>query len=318
MRQNLRHNLGTIISAVLFTAALWVLYREVQQYHYQDVLQHITALPLPRLWLALALTTLSYLVLSGYDLLAFLDVRHPPPYRTIVLTSFISYALSHSIGFAVLTAGSIRYRFYSVWGLSANEITHVVAFNSLTFWFGFLTLGGLAFLRAPLVLPAAFHLSGASLHPLGAVFLLLVALYVGAILYRRTPFTFRGWEFRFPSPTVAILQILLSCIDWALAGSVLYVLLPASSALSYPHFLGIFLLAQLAGLLSQVPGGLGVFETAMIMLLSPAVPAPVVLAALFTYRGLYYFLPFVLAAILLGAYEVLQRKQGRRVWKDIA
>lgn len=318
MRQNLRHNLGTSISAVLFTAALWVLYREVQQYHYQEVVQHITDLPRSPLWLALALTALSYFVLAGYDLLAFLDVHRPPPYRTIILTSFISYALSQNIGFAVLTAGSIRYRFYSVWGLSANEIAHVVAFNSLTFWFGFLTLGGFAFLREPFVLPAAFHISETSLRFLGTVFLLLVVLYVGAIRYQRTPFTFRGWEFRFPSPMVAILQILLSCIDWALAASVLYVLLPASSALSFPYFLGVFLLAQLAGLLSQVPGGLGVFETAMIMFLSPAVPAPVVLAALFTYRGLYYFLPFALAAILLGGYEVLQRKQGYEVRKDVA
>jgi len=316
MWQKLQHNLGTCISAVLFTAALWVLHHELQQYQFHEVLQHITALPRSRLLLAFGLTALSYLVLAGYDLLAFLDVCHPPPYRTIILTSFISYAFSHSIGFAILTAGSIRYRFYSVWGLSANEITHVVAFNSLTFWFGFLTLGGLAFLRAPLVLPAAFHLSGASLRPLGAGFLLLVATYVGAILYRRTPFSFRGWEFRFPSPTVAILQILLSCIDWTLAASVLYALLPASSVLSYPHFLGVFLLAQLAGLLSQVPGGLGVFETAMIMLLSPAVPAPVVLAALFTYRGLYYFLPFVLAAILLSTHEVLQRKKEYSVGSE--
>jgi uncharacterized membrane protein YbhN (UPF0104 family) len=296
---------------VLFTIALWVLYREVQHYRFQEVWQHLTALPSSRLWLALGFTALSYFVLAGYDLLAFLDVHRPPPYRTIVLTSFISYALSQNIGFAVLTAGSIRYRFYSVWGLSAHEIAHVVAFNSLTFWFGFLTLGGLAFLQEPLMLPAAFHLSETILRLLGAVFLLLVVLYVSVIFYKRTPFMFRGWEFRFPSPRVAFLQILLSCLDWMLAASVLYALLPASSALSFPYFLGVFLLAQLAGLLSQVPGGLGVFETAMMMLLSHVVPAPVMLAALFTYRGLYYFLPFALASLLLGVYEVLQRKQGR-------
>ena len=313
MWHKLRHNLGTFIGVFLFTAALWVLHHELQQYHYQEVVQHIKALPFTRLSLAFALTGLSYFVLTGYDLLSFLDVRHPPPYRTIALASFISYAFSHSIGFAVLTAGSIRYRFYSTWGLSASEITQVVAFNSLTFWFGFLTLGGLAFLLEPLGLPASFHLPVTSLRPLGAVFLLVVATYVGVIMYRRTPFTVRDWEFRFPTPAVAILQILLSCVDWILAASVLYALLPSESALSYPHFLGVYLLAQLAGLLSQVPGGLGVFETAMLVFLSPTVPATVVLAALFTYRGLYYFLPFVLAAILLGAYEVLRRKEAREV-----
>ena len=78
--------------------------------------------------------------------------------------------------------------------------------------------------------------------------------------------------------------------------------------LSYLHFLGIYLLAQLAGLVSQIPGGLGVFETVMLTFLTPTVPAAAVLAALFTYRGLYYFLPFVFAAVLLGTHELLQRK----------
>jgi phosphatidylglycerol lysyltransferase len=308
MRQKLLHSLGPVIGVVLFAAALWVLHHELQQYHYHEVMRHIEELSATRLLLALALTMLSYLVLTGYDLLSFRYIHHPLAYQKIALASFIGYAFSHTIGFAVLTGGSIRYRFYSTWGLSTSEITNVVAFNGVTFWFGFLTLGGLAFLLEPLALPASFHLPVTSLRPLGAVFLLIVAAYIGASIYRPVPFTIRDWEFHFPTPALATTQVVLSSLDWALAGSVLYTLLPLGQPLSYPHFLGIYLLAQLAGLVSQVPGGLGVFETVMLVFLTPAVPAAAVLAALFTYRGLYYFLPFVVAAVLLGVHELLQRK----------
>jgi uncharacterized membrane protein YbhN (UPF0104 family) len=246
MRQKLLHSLGPVIGVVLFAAALWVLHHELQQYHYHEVMRHIEELSATRLLLALALTMLSYLVLTGYDLLSFRYIHHPLAYQKIALASFIGYAFSHTIGFAVLTGGSIRYRFYSTWGLSTSEITNVVAFNGVTFWFGFLTLGGLAFLLEPLALPASFHLPVTSLRPLGAVFLLIVAAYIGASIYRPVPFTIRDWKFHFPTPALATTQAVLSSLDWALAGSVLYTLLPLGQPLSYPHFLGIYLLAQLA------------------------------------------------------------------------
>jgi phosphatidylglycerol lysyltransferase len=308
MRQKLLHNLGPLLGIFLFVAALWVLHHELRQYHYHEVMQHIEELPTTRLLLALALTMLSYLVLTGYDLLSFRYIHHPLPYKKIALASFVGYAFSHSIGLAVLTGGSIRYRFYSAWGLSTSEIANVVAFNGLTFWFGFLMLGGLAFLLEPLALPASLHLPFTSLRPLGGTFLLVVAAYIGASTWRRTPFTIRAWEVQAPPPALATAQVVLSSFDWALAGSVLYALLPRGETLSYPHFLGIYLLAQLAGLVSQIPGGLGVFETVMILFLTPTVPAAEVLAALFTYRGLYYFLPFMLAAVLLSIHELRQRK----------
>src|SRR5882672_2395419 len=192
MRRKLLHNLGPFIGVCLFVAALWVLQHELRQSHYPNVMQHLEELPAIRLLLALVLTVLSYQVLTGHDLLSFRYIRHPLPYRKIALASFVSYAFSHSIGLAVLTGGSIRYRFHSSWGLSTTEITNVVAFNGLTFWFGFLTLGGLAFLLEPLALPAALHLPFLSLRPLGGVFLLVVATYIGASTYRCAPFTVHG------------------------------------------------------------------------------------------------------------------------------
>ena len=114
-----------------------------------------------------------------------------------------------------------------------------------------------------------------------------------------------------PSLQLSLAQILVSSLDWSLAAAVLYTLLPASTPLSYSGFLEIYLLAMSAGVLSNVPGGLGVFETVVLLLLSPQVPAAAVLGSLLAYRGVYYFLPLALATGLLGIYEVHQRLKGQ-------
>jgi uncharacterized membrane protein YbhN (UPF0104 family) len=106
---------------------------------------------------------------------------------------------------------------------------------------------------------------------------------------------------------LSLMQIFVTSIDWAIAGGVLYVLLPSGPSLSFPAFFGVYLLAQLAGVVSHVPGGLGIFETIILLLLEPSIPAVNLLGALLAYRGIYYFLPLAVALALLGSYEVKQR-----------
>jgi phosphatidylglycerol lysyltransferase len=102
-------------------------------------------------------------------------------------------------------------------------------------------------------------------------------------------------------------QLLVGSLDWILACSVLYVLLPEQSQLSFLQFLGIYLLAQVIALISHVPGGLGVFES-MILLLAPNLPADALLSSLLVYRGIYYLLPLALATALLGGKELQQNR----------
>jgi phosphatidylglycerol lysyltransferase len=116
-----------------------------------------------------------------------------------------------------------------------------------------------------------------------------------------------------PGPALAMAQVGTSAVDWALAGAVLYALLPYAPGLSFALFLGVFLMAQAIGILSYVPGGIGVFDTVIILLLRPYVAPADVLSALVAYRGIYYFLPFAAAAATLGAYE-LRHRQGR-IWR---
>ncbi|MCG2742735.1 MAG: bifunctional lysylphosphatidylglycerol flippase/synthetase MprF [Desulfobacteraceae bacterium] len=224
-----------------------------------------------------------------------------------MLASFISYSFSNNIGLSLLTGASMRYRLYSAWGLSAEEITRLVSFTAVTFWLGILTAGGVVFILEPLTLPAISGLPISSSRTLGFLFLLAAAAYLLLLKLRRAAFRFRSWEFSLPSLKLGMLQLIVGALDWILAGSVLFVLLPEQMLLSFPQFVGIYLLAQIVALISNVPGGLGVFES-MILLFAPQASSAALMGSLLLYRTIYYLLPLIVATALLAVTEALHRK----------
>ncbi|QMS89501.1 UPF0104 family protein [Nostoc edaphicum CCNP1411] len=266
--------------------------------------------PKSRLSWAIWLTALGYLVMIGYDILGFNYINRSLSWNKIAFTNFISSAFSNTIGFALLTGSAIRYRFYSTWGVSAVAIAQVIAFANFTFWLGMFAVAGFLFLIKPLNIPTQLHLPFATVRPIGVIFLLLVAAYLLGSIFIRKPLIIRGHEFRFPSFKISLAQIVISSFDWILAAAVLYVLLPSNRYLSYLDFLGIYLLAMFAGVVSNVPGGLGVFETIILLILSSKVSATAVFGSMLAYRGVYYFLPLLVAAGLLGLYEIRFRTEN--------
>lgn len=298
------------VGVLFLCAVLWILHRELASIRYHDVLRDLADQSPGRLASALGLTALGYFTLTGYDWLALHYVQRPLGYLKVALASFVSYAVSHNVGFSLISGTGMRYRLYSAWGLSALEIAKVAAFNGATFWLGFLTVGGLVLLVTPAAVPDLLHLPIRSVRSLGAVFLLVVGSYLAITIRRIPPLVVRGWEFTLPSPRLSASQLAVSSADWALAAAVLYVLLPPGAIDSYPAFLAVFLSAQFAGVISHVPGGVGVFETVVVVILSSAVPAPSMLASLVVYRAVYYLLPLGLAVALLGVRELLARREA--------
>jgi phosphatidylglycerol lysyltransferase len=203
----------------------------------------------------------------------------------------------------------VRYRLYSAWGLSALQITRVVVFCTLTLWLGFFTLGGAVFLIEPLTLPAAIHLPLTSVRAIGILMLAVVLAYGILTAAKKAPITIREWEIELPSVRLFVSQLTIAALDWMLASLVLFVLLAPGTAISYPEFMAAYLLAQLAGLVSQVPAGLGVFETVIVLMLSARLPANQIFGALLGYRALYYWLPLGTAALLLGLQEILRKRE---------
>jgi len=308
MKSKVLKILVPIFALAVLTLALYLLYHEVKTYHPRDILREVEALPAGRILLSLLFVLGSYLAATGYDSLSSLIIRHRLPYRQTALASFIGTSFSNNLGFGPLTGGSVRLRLYSAWGLSAAEITKMVFFNSLTLWLGYLTLGGLFFTLEPMSLPQALHFPLLSLRPLGLAFLALAGTYLAFVALRRRPLKIRSHEL-IPQPARFLpLQLLTSVFDWGCAGAALYVLLPPAIGLTFPAFFGLYLLALIAGIVSQVPGGLGVFETVFVLLLSPRLPASSILGLLLAYRGLYYLLPLLLAVLLLALQELMRKR----------
>ena len=74
------------------------------------------------------------LALTGYDALALRQIRATVPYRTTAFGSFTSYAISFTLGFPLITGGTVRYWIYSRAGLSAARSRTSPSFAGVTFW----------------------------------------------------------------------------------------------------------------------------------------------------------------------------------------
>jgi phosphatidylglycerol lysyltransferase len=298
------------LGVLLFALALLVLHRELKAVRYVDVVHAIRALPPLRVILALALAALGYLALTGYDASGVRYTGHALPYSRTALVSFISYAVSNNVGGFLVSGGTVRMRLYSLWGFSTVEITKVVAFCALTFWVGFFSAGGAYLLLGPFTLPSGFPVSPVVLRLLGAVFLAIVAAYLVACAFRRTPLRLKEWEIPLPSLRLALAQVTVGSLDLILSAGVLYALLPPGGGLSFSEFLSPYLIAQVTGLVSNIPGGVGVFETVLLLLLSPRVGRGSLIGAMLVYRAVYYLLPLALAVLAIGTYETFQRKEA--------
>ncbi|MCO5382949.1 MAG: hypothetical protein NHB15_13390 [Methanosarcina barkeri] len=107
---------------------------------------------------------------------------------------------------------------------------------------------------------------------------------------------------------MAFLQLALSSVDYLLSGSIIYFLLPSNPQLTLLHVFVFFALAQIIGLISTVPGGLGVFETLMLFMLEPYFDKVDIIRPLLLFRAIYYFIPFLFGFLALIIYEFEERE----------
>ncbi len=300
--------LAPTVSVLAFALVIAVLHHALARYHLRDVVLELRHLPAPALLAASLLTATSYLLLTGYDALGVRYVGKPVPYPRVALTSFIAYAFGHNFSLAAFTGTAVRYRIYSTQGLTAIDVATIASFCALTTALGLGVLGGVAALYA---VPGttALHLGHLWSQLFGLLLLGLVATYVAWASFARRPLAIGSWEVRPPGAHLAGAQLAVGVADLSASAAVLWVLLPMSAGIDFPTFAGIYAIAVVGGVVSQVPGGLGVFETILLLAL-PHVPAPELLGALLAWRGLYYLAPLALAATVLMLHELyLQRSR---------
>lgn len=301
-----RHG-ATVFGLLLLVGAIWVVQREFRNLSVADVRRAMEAIPYSALGWAAGLTVLAYLVLAIYDWLGARYAGRPSSWARALLASFCGYSLAHNIGFAAVSGAAVRYRLYSAWGYSPVEIGKVIGFTSLTFGLGGMALGGMVLLFEPEVLPwAGEHVPRWMLQLASLPLFAVVGAYVLLSRFRRSIRVF-GHDVDLPGVRMAIAQTMLATVDVAVTAAIFFVLLPAAPGLNFLHFIGIYLAAYAAGIAANVPGGLGVFDGAILLGLSPYMGAAEVIGALLVFRLYYYIVPLFIAGTLFAGFEVTQR-----------
>lgn len=309
-RSHAKSTVWSILPAVFFGLATllggYLLYRTLGRYDLGEVASSIAAVPPARLAAACAFAAGSYLCLTGFDWLALHYVGRPQPYRRAALASFTALSLGHNIGFAALSSGAIRYRFYSRWGLSAFEVGKVVLFCGVTVGLGLATLGGLAMLLQPELAARIVGVQPSTAALLGALCLVMPLAYLWAAAAELGQVRFRRWSLELPSLRLAALQVVLGALNFALVAACLHQTLSAISEVPYPAVAAVYVIANAAALASHVPGGLGVIESAVLILL----PEHSSIAGVLIFRLVYFLMPlgFGLATFALSELLVARAK----------
>lgn len=306
MTHRLVQKFTALCSIAIFCFALWTVSSVLEQHSLDDISRSLRQTPWGPIVAATGLTLLSYAFLAGSDILAAHYARIRLRFLQIALASFISQAIAHSTGFGALTGSAIRYRLYSSSGISALTVAKIVAFCAVTF-----TLGIALSLTLAVVFESDRIAASIGVPPalLALPALITATMVVGYILWCtiiRKPLHFSGWHFVTPSPRIALCQLVLALADLLTAGGALYVLLPDMGSIGFLAFMGLYAAALSIGVISQVPGGLGVFEGSMLLFLS-FLPADQVLGALLINRVIYNLIPLCGATAMLGVTELCLR-----------
>ena len=302
---------GTGASLTIFGISLFVLFRIASGIDVAELSAAFRAATGRQLGLAALLTALSYLLLTGYDAVALRQLRLKVPYRTTALASFTSYAVSFNLGFPLLTGGTVRYWIYASRGLRPGKVAGLTVVAGLTFWLGMGMVLAWSLLRKPEALAELTYAHAGLLRSIGVAAFVAVAVYFLWVSLARRVVRIQGWRFELPGFRLSMGQILIGAGDVCAGAAALYVLLPSGHHIGYETFLAVYVLAVMLGIASHAPGGLGVFEATVLLALS-SLPREQVLGGLLLFRICYYFVPFVFALALLGAYGIANHLETAR------
>ncbi len=283
-----------------------LLFSQARDIEWDEVMRALRALPASTLAIAACLAALSHALYSSFDLIGRWWTGHTLPVRQVVPVTFVSYAFNLNLG-ALVGGFAFRYRLYSRLGLDNATITRVLGMSLITNWLGYLVLAGAVFAIGAVSPPPDWRIGALALRALGAALIAVALAYLAMCAFStRRSFAVRGHEIELPPLRVALLQLVLSCLNWAVIASVIYVLLRQQVA--WPAVLGVLLIAAVAGVLTHIPAGLGVLEAVFIALLSGEMARGEMLGALLAYRVLYYLAPLLIALLVFLALEARARR----------
>jgi uncharacterized membrane protein YbhN (UPF0104 family) len=308
------HRLGIVLSLIIIAIAAVVLYRKLHNVNVGKVLTAMATVEYRDVAISALFVALGYFTLTFYDLFALRTTgRKDIPYRIAALAGFTSYSIGHNVGASVFTGGAVRYRIYSAWGLDAIEVAKICFIAGLTFWLGNVTVLGFGFAYHPQAASDIDQLPLWLNRAFGIIALTVLAGYIGWVW--RTPRVIgrQNWQVQLPNGPLTLLQIVIGIVDLSCCAMAMYVLVPNEPHMQFVDIAVIFITATMLGFASHSPGGLGVFDAAMLIALWEF-DAEELLAGLLIFRLLYYLIPFMLALAVLGIREFrlhfLERHHG--------
>lgn len=304
----IRTALSLVIMAAIMTAAFHGLSKVLSEVSYDEIRLAMSRIGWGRIASATLFGAASYLVLTGYDVIALRTIGRPLPWRQAAKASFVSYNLSHNLGFAVLTGAVARFRIYSSYGLGVADIAKITLLTGVSFWIGVLLMLGLCLVLIPDVAAlAGYSMSRGSQATIGLAIIGLNALYLTILSRGLKEIGFRRWRVPLPTARLGLAQCGLSVLDLVFAASVLALLMPSLDPASYPQVLVAYVAAFVTVMITHTPGGAGVLEL-VVLTLVPDVAKAEVIAALILFRLVYHIGPFLIAVGLLVSHELGARR----------
>lgn len=307
------HKLGVAISIAVIAAACYVLYHILRGIDIDRVLDAMSQTEPMAIALAALFVAAGYFTLTFYDLFAVRAIgRDHVPYRVNALAAFTSYSIGHNVGASALTGGAVRYRIYSAWGLDAIDVAKVCFLAGLTFWLGNAAVLGLGVAYHPEAASAVDQLPPAVNRVLALLILAGLLIYVIWVSVRPRCVGRGSWTVTLPGGKLTLLQIAIGIVDLGFCALAMYVLTPAEPHVGFVVVAVIFVSATLLGFASHSPGGLGVFDAAMLVGLWQ-MDKEELLAGMLLFRLLYYIVPFVISVVVLAVREIVLGARLKRV-----
>jgi glycosyltransferase 2 family protein len=294
----------TVIALAALALAAFLIDRTLSRYTLEQILQSIGSIPTSRVAMSVACAAASYACLTGFDWLALRYVDRRLPYRYVALASFCSLSLGHNIGFAALSSGAIRYRFYSRFGVGLGDIAKVILFCGVTVGLGLIILAGLALVCSSVLASEMTGLSRPMVLGIGGACLGLALSYVGLARIVRRPIRIRGWSLELPPWQLALGQVIIGPLNFAFVAAALYHVLADLGDVSYPQVATAYVIGLGSSLLAHAPGGLGVLETVLMFL----IPGEQIIGGLIAFRVVYFFIPLLIGAPLFALSEIAFRR----------
>jgi glycosyltransferase 2 family protein len=298
------NRVGLVLSLVIIIIAAVVLYRILHKIDTAKVLFALQGVRHRDVALAALFVAAGYFTLTFYDLFALHTIgRKDVPYRTAALAGFTSYSIGHNVGATVFTGGAVRYRIYSSWGLTAVDVAKICFVAGLTFWLGNVTVLGLGMAFEPEAASAINLLPPWINRGLAITALIVLVGYVTWVWRKTRIIGHANWQVTLPGGPLTLLQIVIGIIDLGFCSLAMYFLVPDVPHIGFIKLAVIFVSATLLGFASHTPGGLGVFDAAMLVALIEFEKEEL-LAGLLLFRLLYYIIPFALALTILATREI--------------